>query len=103
MKIFQKSATVPYFWKSLIICVFFITSSVYADPVFKIQSGNVGIGTTTPGANVGMTGGLTVNGSSDTQFVIEKNNSSAFAVNVSQTTAGDVNFYDYVVLPPDSY
>jgi hypothetical protein len=68
-----------------------------------LPSGNVGIGTTEPGANVTMVGGLAINGGTTsqnggitTQFVISKDSSPALAVNVSESAAGDVNFYDHV-------
>ena len=59
-------------------------------------SGNVGIGTMTPGADVTMTGGLTINGTGWTQLTVQKNGTSGFAMNVGQFIAGDVNMYDMV-------
>jgi len=58
--------------------------------------GNVGIGTTTPGADVGMLGGLTINGTNLTQLTVQKNGTSGFAMNVGQFIAGDVSMYDKV-------
>ena len=60
------------------------------------SNGNVGIGTVSPGADAGMTGGLTINGTNSTQLTIQKNGTTGLAINVGDTTAGDVNFYDKV-------
>jgi hypothetical protein len=69
----------------------------YGNDVMTLTtSGNVGIGTTTPGADVGMTGGLTINGTNLTQLTVQKNGTSGFAMNVGQNIAGDVNMYDKV-------
>jgi hypothetical protein len=59
-------------------------------------SGNVGIGTSTPGSDVGMSGGLTINGTNSTQFTIQKNGVSGLAINTSNSTTGDVDFFDRV-------
>jgi hypothetical protein len=60
------------------------------------SNGNVGIGTTTPGIDAGMTGGLTINGTDGTQFTIQKNAVTSLAINVSEVVNGDVQFYDRV-------
>jgi hypothetical protein len=60
------------------------------------SEGNVGIGTTNPGSGVAMTGGLTINGTNDTQLQIKKNDISGFALNVGEVVNGDVQFYDRV-------
>ncbi len=59
------------------------------------NSGNVGINTQTPGSDVSMTNGLTINAGNSTAFTISKNGASALAVNVGQVVGGDVNFYDH--------
>jgi hypothetical protein len=59
-------------------------------------SGNVGIGTSSPGLDVGMSGGLSINGTNNTQFTIQKNGVSGLAINTSDITAGDVGFFDKV-------
>lgn len=48
-------------------------------------SGNVGIGTTTPGAGVGMSGGLTINGTAQTMLTVQNNGTNAFALNPSSS------------------
>jgi hypothetical protein len=48
-----------------------------------ISGGNVGIGTTSPGSDVTMAGGLTINGSGATQLTVENNSTSGFALNVA--------------------
>jgi len=44
--------------------------------------GNFGIGTVVPGSDVWMAGGLTLNGAGDTQFTVQRNGVSGFALNV---------------------
>jgi len=66
-----------------------------AENVFP-GAGNVGIGTTSPGHDVSMAGGLTINGTGATQFTIQKGGSSAFAINVNENTAGEVYLIDRV-------
>jgi hypothetical protein len=51
--------------------------------VVNTISGNVGIGTATPGAAVGMSGGLTINGTNATKITIEDNGVPAYALNTS--------------------
>lgn len=46
-------------------------------------SGNVGIGTSTPGTSVGMSGGLTINGTNATKITVEDNGVPAYALNTS--------------------
>jgi len=48
-----------------------------------MDSGNVGIGTTAPGTGVTMTGGLDVNGTGSTQFIVRKNGGFGLALNVN--------------------
>jgi hypothetical protein len=52
-------------------------------------------GRTAPDPTITMTGGLQIDGTNNTQFTISKNLSSSFAINVSETTPGTVNMYDY--------
>jgi hypothetical protein len=55
--------------------------------------GDVGIGTATPGSDVSMTGGLTINGTNATQMTVQQNGTSGFALNVS---SGQWTMYDKV-------
>ena len=62
---------------------------------------NVGVGTNTPGTEASgdptaMSGGLSINGTGDTQLTVQKNGVSGFAVNVGETTTGDAALYDKV-------
>ena len=61
-----------------------------------IVHGNVGIGTLTPGSDVAMTGGLTINGSNMTQLTVQKNDITGFALNTNVATPGDWSMYDKV-------
>lgn len=47
------------------------------------HSGNVGIGTTKPGSDAGMIGGLTINGTGGTQLTVQESGVSGFALNVA--------------------
>jgi hypothetical protein len=49
------------------------TAATGTTPLYLKNNGNVGIGTTTPGTDVGMIGGITVNGTGGTQMTIQKN------------------------------
>ncbi|MBI4088273.1 hypothetical protein HY418_02745, partial [Candidatus Kaiserbacteria bacterium] len=55
------------------------------------NTGNVGIGTTTPGADVSMTGGLTIDGTGSTHFTVANSGVTGFALNVS---GGSWTMYD---------
>lgn len=73
------------------------TSATVPTERMRIDSvGNVGINTTTPSLNVGMTGGLSVNGVAGTIMTLQKSGSTVLAINGSEITTGDVGFYDYV-------
>jgi trimeric autotransporter adhesin len=60
-------------------------------------SGNVGIGTTAPGAGLDMSGGLTINGTGATLFSTQYKGSNSFALNVDPGTGGANGWtlYDY--------
>jgi cell division protein FtsB len=75
---------------------FNIRNNSSVSTMFMTNNNNVGIGTTIPGADVGMTGGLTINGTNSTQLTVQKNGTSGFAMNVGLNIAGDVNMYDKV-------
>ena len=72
------------------------TAAAGTTPLYLKNNGNVGIGTTTPGTDVGMIGGITVNGTGGTQITIQKDGTSGFALNISQATAGDWIMHDKV-------
>lgn len=57
---------------------------------------NVGIGTPVPGGDVGMTGGLTINGTGGTQFTVQQNGTSSFALNAGFAGAGSWVLFDKV-------
>jgi len=81
-------------WRDLVFSV--TNNGLGAERMRITTNGNVGIGTTAPGADVGMTGGLTINGTNGTQLTVQRNGTSGFAMNVGQNIAGDVNMYDKV-------
>jgi hypothetical protein len=56
-------------------------------------SGNVGIGTTTPGTSLDMFGGLTINAAGATAFSVQYQGANAFALNPG--AAGDWALYDF--------
>jgi hypothetical protein len=63
-------------------------TNIYIAPYEKVSAsflwnGNVGIGTTSPGSDVAMSGGVTINGSGATQLTVQQNGISGFALNVS--------------------
>jgi hypothetical protein len=60
------------------------------------SGGNVGIGTSTPGTGVGMSGGLTINSTSSTAITLEKNGVASFAINPSLIVPGDWVTFDKV-------
>lgn len=66
--------------------------NIYADDT----TGNIGIGTTTPGNDVAMLNGLSINGTNSTQLNVQKNGVSWFALNTNQSMAGDWVMYDKV-------
>jgi hypothetical protein len=82
---------------SLLIIPLFCTISAIAQPWIEptagsiYYQGNVGIGTTNPGADVGMMGGLTINGTGGTQLSVQNNGTSGFALNVG---SGYWSMYD---------
>jgi hypothetical protein len=49
----------------------------------QASNGNVGIGTSNPGADVAMSGGITIDGGGSTQLTIQQNGTSGFALNVA--------------------
>jgi hypothetical protein len=57
------------------------------------SSGNVGIGTTTPGAGLDMAGGLTINAAGSTAFSLQYQGANSFALNTGP--AGNWALYDY--------
>ncbi len=57
------------------------------------SSGNVGIGTITPGATLDMAGGLTINAGGATAFSLQYQGANSFALNTGP--AGDWLLYDY--------
>jgi hypothetical protein len=57
-------------------------------------NGNVGIGTTNPGAGAGMTGGLTINGTGGTMLTLQKAGVNALALNAGDPVAGAWTMYD---------
>jgi hypothetical protein len=66
------------------------TSTLVINP----STGNVGIGTSSPGAGVTMAGGLSILGTGPTQLTVQKGVSTGFALNVGEVVAGDTTFYD---------
>jgi hypothetical protein len=62
--------------------------------LFINYSGNVGIGTTNAGQDVGMAGGLTINGTSGTQLTLQYNGVSGFALNAGTPEPGAWSMYD---------
>lgn len=52
-------------------------------------NGNVGIGTTAPGADLSMSGGLTINGTGDTLLSAQYNGTSSFALNPNPSPSGN--------------
>ena len=72
----------------------FTGGSSVGNSVITQSGGNVGIGTANPGnsAWVAMTGGLDINGTGSTQFVIEKGGAPGLAINIA---GGIPTFYDY--------
>jgi hypothetical protein len=76
-------------------CIVLLTTGAFAQNTFP-ATGNVGIGTTTPGSDVTMTGGLTINGTSNTQLSVQQNNVSGFALNVGDAGPGSWSMYDKV-------
>lgn len=74
---------------------FGIGNEAYGGVILAVQSnGNVGIGTTNPGSDVTMTGGLTVNGTGSTQFEVQGSGNSAFALNANVPSTGAWTMYD---------
>lgn len=71
----------------------FFTNSL---EVMRVKFGNVGIGTINPGGDVAMDGGLTINGTDQTQLSIQKNGVSSFALNTSEGVGGDWSLHDRV-------
>jgi hypothetical protein len=64
--------------------------------LFINYAGNVGIGTPSPGQDVGMTGGLTINGTSGTQLHLQYNGVSGFALNTGDPAPGAWSMYDRI-------
>lgn len=59
-------------------------------------TGNVGIGTTVPGAGLSMSGGLTINGQGETLFSTQYQSVNSFAINAASTSNGNGwILYDY--------
>jgi trimeric autotransporter adhesin len=80
----------------------FRNDSAGLDVMTMAANGNVGIGTTIPGANLDMSGGLTVNGNGATLFSTQYEGVNAFAMNtepslngVGQVLGNGWTLYDY--------
>jgi hypothetical protein len=68
-------------------------NTVAAPRLVVNPSGNVGIGTTTPGAGLSMSGGLTINAAGYTAFSAQYQGANAFALNPG--SSGNWALYDY--------
>jgi hypothetical protein len=68
-------------------------NTVAAPRLVVNSSGNVGIGTTAPGAGLDMAGGLTINAAGSTAFSVQYEGSNAFALNTGPS--GDWLLYDH--------
>jgi len=76
----------------------FAVSDGFASFLNITSSGNVGIGTTTPGAGLDMSGGITINGTGATQFSTQYEGTNSFALNAdpnSLTGGNGWTLYDY--------
>jgi trimeric autotransporter adhesin len=79
----------------------FRNDSLDLDVMTMTAGGNVGIGTTTPGANLDMAQGLTINGRGATLFSTQYEGVNAFAMNAEPSTSGGTVYgsgwtlYDY--------
>jgi trimeric autotransporter adhesin len=79
----------------------FRNDSAGLDVMTMAANGNVGIGTTIPGANLDMSQGLTINGLGGTLFSTQYKGVNAFAMNAEPSTSGGTVYgsgwtlYDY--------
>ena len=71
------------------------SGTAWVNTIINPSGGNVGVGTINPGAGVWMAGGLDINGFGSTQFTIEKNGASSFALNAGSSGPGVWTMYDF--------